>query len=151
MTTKEKAPTSSATLARAAGGTSGETVSSMNFTTEDRHRQGRIAALLMEGEGNALPAADLARLAGFKNERPLRAAIDRERARGALILASDNGYFWPACGDRGITELRQFIRRMDARCTANRLSTKSARAALRALEKAPLDGQASFWDGDSNG
>lgn len=112
---------------------------------------GQISTLLMEGEQNALPAADLARLAGFKNDRPLRAAIDRERARGALILASDNGYFRPACGDRGITELRRFIRRMDARCTANRLSTRSARAALRTLEKAPLDGQASFWDGDGDG
>lgn len=61
-------------------------------TSAGAGRQGRIFPLLLEGEAAALPASDLAKLAGFKNERTMRAQIDRERANGALILASEFGY-----------------------------------------------------------
>lgn len=109
-------------------------------------RQGRIFPLLLEGEAAALPASDLAKLAGFKNERTMRAQIDRERANGALILASEFGHYRPSPGARGIMEMRRFIRRQDARATSNRKTTRKIREYLRSAEKAPLEGQKNFWN-----
>ncbi len=115
-------------------------------------RQGRIFPLLLEGEAAALPASDLAKLAGFKNERTMRAQIDRERANGALILASELGYYRPSPGARGIVEMRRFIRRQDARAASNRRTIRLIRAQLRAYENAPLPGQTDLWQGgDSDG
>lgn len=110
-------------------------------------RQGRIFPMLLEGEENALPAADLARLAGYKNQRSMRVAVDREREQGLLVLASEAGYFRPAAGDRGIAEVRRFIRRQDARATSNRKTTRKIREYLRAVEKSPLPGQTDLWQG----
>ena len=103
--------------------------------------------MLLEGEENALPAADLARLAGYKNQRSMRVAVDREREQGLLVLASEAGYFRPAAGDRGIAEVRRFIRRQDARATSNRKTTRKIREYLRAGEKSPLPGQTDLWQG----
>lgn len=133
------------------GGKSGETSSSFNFTSGGAGRQGRIFPLLLEGEAAALPASDLAKLAGFKNERTMRAQIDRERANGAMILASEFGYYRPSPGARGIMEMRRFIRRQDARAASNRRTIRLIRARLRELEKRPLEGQETIWneEGDS--
>lgn len=97
----------------------------------------RIEDYLLPGEELALPARDLCRLAGFETSRSLRAAIDRERIDGALILASDRGYFLPAA-DPVIarSELRAFLRRQDARLVSNRRSVKAVRRALRELDMA---------------
>lgn len=112
-------------------------------------RQGRIFSLLLEGEENALSAVDLATLAGYSNERTMRAQIDRERANGAPILASELGYYRPSPGARGIVEMRRFIRRQDARATSNRKTTRKIREYLRSAEKAPLEEQETFWsEGD---
>lgn len=111
-------------------------------------RQGRIFSLLLEGEENALPAANLAQLAGYKNQRSMRLAVDREREQGLLVLASESGYYRPAAGDRGIAEIRRFLRRQDARAASNRRTTRRIREYLRAAEKAPLDGQETIWGGD---
>lgn len=127
-------------------GKSGKTVSSSNFTSGGSGRQGRIFPMLLEGEENALPAEDLARLAGYKNQRSMRVAVDREREQGLLVLASEAGYFRPAAGDRGIAEVRRFIRRQDARATSNRKTTRKIREYLRSAEKAPLEGQENFWN-----
>lgn len=97
----------------------------------------RIEDYLLPGEELALPARELSRLAGFENSRSLRAAIDRERLEGALILASDRGYFLPAA-DPVIarSELKAFLRRQDARLASNRRSVKAVRRALRELDMA---------------
>lgn len=149
MIDEKKAPGSAATLT----GARRETAAGMahdsydNFTSVGAGRQGRIFPLLLEGEAAALPASDLAKLAGFKNERTMRAQIDRERANGAPILASELGYYRPSPGARGIAEMRRFIRRQDARAASNRRTIRLIRAQLRAYENAPLPGQTDLWQG----
>ena len=97
----------------------------------------RIEDYLLPGEKMAIPARELCRVAGLENSRSLRAAIDRERLEGALILASDRGYFLPAA-DPVIarSELKAFLRRQDARLASNRRSVKAVRRALRELDRA---------------
>lgn len=126
-------------------GKSGETSSSFDFTSGGAGRQGRIFSLLLEGEENALPAANLAQLAGYKNQRSMRLAVDREREHGLLVLASESGYYRPAAGDRGIAEIRRFLRRQDARAASNRKTTRLIRAQLKELERKPLEGQEAFF------
>ena len=95
----------------------------------------------------AIPANDLMKLAGYKNQRSMRVAVDREREQGLLVLASGAGYYRPAAGDRGIAEIRRFLRRQDARAASNRRTTRRIREYLRAAEKAPLPGQTDLWQG----
>ena len=96
-----------------------------------------ISDFLLPGEEMAIPARELCRVAGLENTRSLRAAIDRERLEGALILASDRGYFLPAA-DPVIarSELRAFLRRQNARLASNRRSVKAVRRALREMDRA---------------
>lgn len=96
-----------------------------------------VADYLLPGESMAIPARQLCRLAGYENSRSLRSAIDRERLDGALILASERGYYLPD-GDpeQARSELRAFLRRQDARLVSNRRSVKAVRRALRELDKA---------------
>lgn len=131
-------------------GKSGETISDINFTSGGAGRQGRIFSLLLEGEENAIPASDLARLAGYRSTRSLRAEIDRERDQNDsfAILASEAGYYRPAPGNRGLAEIRRFLRRQDGRAASNRRGTRRIREYLRAAEKAPLEGQETMWGGD---
>lgn len=123
---------------------------SSNSTSAAAGRQGRIAKLLLPGEENAIPASDLARMAGYSNTRSLRAAVDRERERNGdfSILSSKKGYFLPAAGDCGIAEMRQFVRRTDARAASNRRTIRLIRARLRELEREPLEGQERLWNED---
>lgn len=97
----------------------------------------RICDYLLPGEEMAISARELCRVAGFETSRSLRAAIDRERLDGALILASDRGYFLPAA-DPVIarSELKAFLRRQDARLASNRRSVKAVRRALREMDMA---------------
>lgn len=96
-----------------------------------------VADYLLPGEELAIPARDLCRLAELENTRSLRAAIDRERLSGALILASDRGYYLPATDPlQARSELRAFLRRQDARLASNRRSVKAVRRALREMDKA---------------
>ena len=146
MNTKEKAP-SAATLEAAGMETAGNAFPCGYFITSGGSSQdGKILSLLLEGEENALSASELTQLAGFKNERSLRQAVDRER-ENSVILASDRGYFRPQPGDKGVAEIRAFVKRMDGRCASNRRVTKKARAVLRELERKPLDGQTELWQG----
>lgn len=120
-------------------------ISNPDFIIGGAGRQGRISALLLQGEENAIPGPELARMAGV-NPRTLRIMVDRERLRHP-ICADDGGYYLPDVGNKGALELQRFLRRMDSRCAANRRVTRSARAALRALEAAPLPGQEALFDG----
>ncbi|MBD5170039.1 MAG: hypothetical protein HDT20_07995 [Oscillibacter sp.] len=125
--------------------------STANSSTMAANRQagGRIFDLLLEGEENAIPASDLARLAGYRSTRSLRAEIDREREQddNFLILASEAGYYRPAPGNRGIVEMRRFVRRTDARAASNRRTIRKIREALRAAEKAQIEGQETLFGG----
>lgn len=97
----------------------------------------RISDYLLPGEAMAIPARELCRVAGLENTRSLRAAIDRERLEGSLILASDRGYFLPASDPaQAYNELRAFLRRMDARLASNRRAVKAVRRALHELDRA---------------
>lgn len=127
-------------------GKSGETSSSFDFTSGGAGRQGKIFSMLLQGEEHAIPGPELARMAGV-SPRKLRLMVDEERLKHP-ICASDSGYFLHDDGHKGILELRKFLRRQDSRCAANRRASKSARAALRALEKAPLEGQCDLFGGD---
>lgn len=130
----------------------GATISNSDFTSVGAGRQGRVLSLLLEGEENALPAADLAQLAGYGNTRSLRAAVDGLRSKGVPILASEAGYYKPRNGPAGVAEIKRFLRRQDGRAASNRRTTRLIRAQLRALEKAPLPGQTELWQGgDADG
>ena len=96
-----------------------------------------VSDFLLPGEELAIPARDLCRLAGLENTRSLRAAIDRERSDGAVILASERGYYLPSTEPAlARNELRAFLRRMDARLASNRRAVKAVRRALREMDMA---------------
>lgn len=130
-------------------GKSSETVSNFDFTSSCTGSQVRIFPLLPEGEESAIHAADLVRLAGFKNQRAMRVQADHEREHGFPVLASEAGYYRPAIGDRGIAEVRRFLRRQDSRAASNRRTTRLIRARLREIESRPLPGQINLWDVDT--
>lgn len=96
-----------------------------------------VSDFLLPGEEMAIPARDLCRVAGYENSRSLRAEIDRERLDGALILASDRGYFLPSAEPaQARSELRAFLRRQDKRLASNRRAVKGVRRALRDMDRA---------------
>lgn len=147
MSKTEKAP-SAATLEAAGMETAGNVFPCGHFTTSGGSSQdGKIFSLLLEGEENALPAADLALLAGYKNQRSMRMAIDREREIGLPLLATEAGYFRPSPGHTGVAEVKRFLRRQDARAASNRRTTRLIRARLCEIEHSPLPGQQNLFDG----
>lgn len=125
-------------------------ISNYDFIIGGTGRQeGKIFSLLMAGEQNAISASDLTTLAGYKNQRSMRMAIDHEREIGLPVLASESGYFRPSPGPAGIAEVRRFLRRQDSRAASNRRTTYLLRAKLREIERGPLPGQETFFDGGS--
>ena len=96
-----------------------------------------ISDYLLPGEALAISARELCRVAGFEGTRSLRAAIDRERIDGALILASDRGYYLPSTEPAlARSEMLAFLRRQNARLVSNRRSVKAVRRALREMDMA---------------
>lgn len=91
-----------------------------------------IQAFLLEGEANALPMRELARLVGV-SERQARKIIERERRNGSMILSSDNGYFLPS-PDCERYEIRRYIHRADARMVTNRNTIRAMKDRLNELE-----------------
>ena len=63
-------------------------------------------AVLKVGEENAVTSRQIQRAFGV-NQRELRKIVEKCRKSGVFILASDQGYFYPASKD----ELQRFIRR----------------------------------------
>lgn len=92
----------------------------------------QVKKFLLEGEANALPMRELARLTGV-SERQVRKLIERERRAGGLILSSGKGYFLPS-PDNAHSEMRRYIRRVDARMCSNRNAVKRIKQALKELE-----------------
>lgn len=139
MNAKEKAPTSAATLAEAAE----KKVSYQNYTPNKNQNQ-LIITLLPRGRANAIKSADLARLAGMSNIRQLQAKIARERDAGAVILSTcrnGGGYYLPAEGEEGRSEVSEYVRTLRARALHTLQAVRSAQSILREIE-----GQVTFHE-----
>ena len=89
------------------------------------------------GRSNAIPWRDLALRLGFKSKRELQKQIESERKCGYVILTdfSGGGYF----KSTDPSDLKQFIRTMEAKARNTRIAIISAE---RELNKAT--GQTAF-------
>lgn len=111
-----------------------------NYTSSPFVRQ--VSLFIPRGAENAIPARGLARRVGYRGERALRLAIERERREGAVILADDNGYYLPSSdAEQARREIERFVRRTDARMRSNRESVRSAKRFLRRYSYAEIEGQ----------
>ena len=98
MNTKEKAPTSAATLAEAAAGTTAckASIPMFDCTTAGADRQRKVSELLNRGRENAVPLRHLKKLLEV-DERTVRLMIQHERLTGTPICADNlTGYYLPA-------------------------------------------------------
>ena len=120
MTENEKARSDAATPEQANERASTDTT----FINQSNIKRRGVQAFLLEGEANALPMRELARLVGV-SERQMRKIIERERRNGSMILSSDNGYFLPS-PDCERYEIRRYIHRADARMVTNRKTIREA-------------------------
>lgn len=102
------------------------------FINQSNIKRRGVQAFLLEGEANALPMRELARLVGV-SERQARKIIERERRNGSMILSSDNGYFLPS-PDCERYEIRRYIHRADARMVTNRKTIRVVKDRLKELE-----------------
>ena len=128
MTENEKARSDAATPEQANERASTDAAFINQFNIKRRG----IQAFLLEGEANALPMRELARLVGV-SERQARKIIERERRNGSMILSSDNGYFLPS-PDCERYEIRRYIHRADARMVTNRNTIRAMKDRLKELE-----------------
>lgn len=102
------------------------------FINQSNIKRRGVQAFLLEGEANAMPMCELARLVGV-SERQVRKIIERERRNGSMILSSDNGYFLPS-PDCERYEIRRYIHRADARMVTNRNTIRVMKDRLKELE-----------------
>jgi len=94
----------------------------------------RILEVLPMGKENAIPSRELADLCGYKHIRELQKDIETLRINGEVIASTcqnGGGYFRPA----NESELREYISTVESRAKNSFRSLKSARRALRDLEK----------------
>ena len=128
MTENEKARSDAATPEQANERASTDAA----FINQSNIKRRGVQAFLLEGEANALPMRELARLVGV-SERQARKIIECERRNGSMILSSDNGYFLPSpdCERYGI---RRYIHRADARMVTNRNTIRVMKDRLKELE-----------------
>lgn len=101
MTTKEKAPTSAATLTGAATEMTAcrASIPVFNCTTETAGRQRRVSDFLSRGRENAVPLRHLKKLLEVDG-RTVRLMIERERRAGIPICADNaTGYYLPSTAD----------------------------------------------------
>lgn len=128
MIENEKARSDAATPEQANERASTDTT----FIDKSNIKSRGVQAFLLEGEANALPMRELARLVGV-SERQVRKIIERERRNGSMILSSDNGYFLPSPdGER--YEIRRYIHLADARMVTNRKTIRVMKDRLKELE-----------------
>lgn len=121
---------------------SGEAINQSQDIIKAAKQQAAVSTYLLHGAANAIPAHQLCEYMGYRDTRILRLAVERERADGALILSSTNGYYLPSdTPAEARLELQDFVRRTDARMISNRVSVRAAKAALKAYEHKELPGQ----------
>lgn len=128
MIENEKARSDAATPEQANESVSANTT----FIDQSNIKRRGVQAFLLEGEANALPMRELARLVGV-SERQVRKIIERERRNGSMILSSDNGYFLPS-PDCERYEICRYIHRADARMVTNRKTLRAMKDRLKELE-----------------
>lgn len=140
MNEKKNAPSGAATSneAKEAAAHAGTAISENDYTIQGGRRQGPVESLLLHGEANAIPTAQLVQLAGFRYQRELRIAIEGERARGALILSTvrgHGGYYLPSEDpDRRRQELKDFIHTVHVRAVNSQRALRAARQALQIMD-----------------
>lgn len=84
-----------------------------------------IIDLIPTGRDNAIPAADLAKVAAFPDARTLQQEIHSLREHGVVILSATdkpNGYYLPESRQ----EVEQFVRSMHSRMKNTNIAVKSA-------------------------
>ena len=132
MNTKEKAPTSAATLTEAAEtGTACRSVTTSNDKCIGKGAGGqdKIAGLLLAGAENGILLRDLSRIVG-EDPRVIRRRIQSERKAGALILSDcKHGYFAPSSEH----EIHRFIHSMSMRAKEIAEVSRAAENALAAM------------------
>ncbi len=128
MIENEKARSDAATPEQANESVSANTT----FIDQSNIKRRGVQAFLLEGEANALPMRELARLVGV-SERQVRKIIECERRNGSMILSSDNGYFLPS-PDCERYEICRYIHRADARMVTNRKTLRAMKDRLKELE-----------------
>lgn len=89
-----------------------------------------ISSLLHVGRENAIPLKELMKLTGYKSDRGLREAINRERRKGTVICSDERGYWIP--GNR--SEIEKFVQRMQK---SARKIFLDAQSAVKELETTP--------------
>ena len=113
MNTKEKAPTSAATLTEAAETATcdGAAISYDHFTTAAAGRQRKVSGFLSHGRENAVPLRHLEKMANMPG-RVVRRMIEAER-RSGTVIASDNQHGYWLTDDPA--EAERFSRSMEHR------------------------------------
>ena len=113
-------------------------ISRLDYNTGEKKKQGFIEGLLSCGAENAIPAAELAELAGVGDTRILARLIQEEREAGKIILSTPNyrcpGYYLPDSGEKGQREIAEYVRSMVSRATKILRSVRAAKAALEVID-----------------
>lgn len=111
--------------------------STANCNTDEKEKQDFfIASMLPRGSENAITTTELLRRTGYACKRQLTKAIQAERKAGALIASrtdGQGGYFQPSSR----AELEDYVRSMDHRARSIMFTIKTARKALREMDKPP--------------
>ncbi len=91
----------------------------------------KIAELIPTGRENAVSIKTLMHSTGW-TERAIRAAVNRERVSGALILSNrqDGGYYLP----QNRSEIQEFITSNEAQAFSTLRMLRAAREQLEASE-----------------
>lgn len=145
MSEKEKAPAGVAAPTEANERDISVSISQYDSTSFSGARQ--VCRFLLHGESNAISARELARLMGYRDTRPLRLAVERERRAGALILICERGYFLPSFDEpQREQEVRRYVRLMDSRVRSNRAAVQACRIYLRRHRRMEIEGQEVLFD-----
>lgn len=145
MSEQEKAPVGVAAPTEAKGRGLSSLTSHTYFSTFSGVRQ--ASAYLLPGAENAVPARELAKIAGFSSTRVLRDAVERERRAGVLILSGDTGYYLPSTDEaQAEREIQSFVHRTDARMLSNRYSVRACKRWLKRCRRREIEGQRGLFD-----
>lgn len=107
-------------------------LSTEKLTTKSDCEQGLISKLLLSGAENALSTAELLNITGISSARRLQEQIASERRAGAPILSlTSGGYFFPDDGEKGTSELRQFVHQMNGRAKNTAIAASPAKQELK--------------------
>ena len=141
MTERKNARSAAATAEQAERKSAEATFLQKEFTMNPAANQG-VARFLLCGERNAISSEDLTVIAGYRNDRALRKAVERAQFDGIPILSSIRGYFLPDADKvYGMQEANRFVRKMEARQASNRRTVRAAKLYIKAASQAEIDGQ----------